>query len=255
MPAALLVVACDQQSLERDDADFDDPRQSTFVPAPDFGGGTIVDCSLFSQNCPAGHKCMPYADDGGSAWNASRCSPVSPDPRAPGQPCLVEDSAVSGIDDCERGAMCWDVDAGTLEGTCVAMLLGSGRHPICANPIGVPSLSAGHELTICLPSCHPLHDDCERGRGCYPREDGFACMPDVSGDTGDFGDPCEFPNVCRSGLACVAGDIVPNCAGLGCCAPYCDLDAPACPQGTTCQPWADDPPPTPHPELVGICRV
>jgi len=249
----VMAPACDHPiAATADDVDFDEPRQAGFVPAPDFGGGTIVDCDLFLQDCPAGDKCMPWANDGGSAWNAARCSPVAPNAGAPGEACTVDGSGVSGLDDCERGAMCWDVDPETNEGTCIALLVGSGVHPICANPIGVPYLSAD-TLALCLPGCDPLAFDCGPGLGCYPRARGFACLPDVSGDNGGLGELCRFPNACGSGLVCLAAEVVPGCFGGGCCSAYCDVDAPICPEGTTCQPWWDGPPPTPYQTNLGIC--
>ena len=234
---------------------LDDDARLSFVPAPDFGGGTVVGCDTFLQDCPAGEKCLPWANDGGSSWNASRCSPVVPDAGAPGEPCSVDGSAVSGLDDCQRGAMCWEVNPETNEGTCVAMLVGSGGHPICANPLDVPYLSAGHALTICLPGCHPLKDACGAAEGCYPSDNGFACMLERAPNKGLAGDRCRWPNDCHDGLTCVNNTLVPDCTGAGCCMPYCDLEAPDCPESTTCQPWSDEPPPTPYQELVGICRV
>ena len=47
--------------------------------APD-GGGISFECDLFEQDCPPGEKCMPWANDGGGAWNATRCSPVADNP-------------------------------------------------------------------------------------------------------------------------------------------------------------------------------
>ena len=73
-------------------------------------------CSTFAQDCPPGFKCMPWASDGGNSWNATRCVPIAPDPNAPGEPCTVEGSGVSGLDDCDGTSMCWDVDPDTLEG-------------------------------------------------------------------------------------------------------------------------------------------
>ena len=255
VPLALMALACDQRPSLDHDVGFAEPRQSGFVPVPDLGGGTVVDCSPFRQDCPSGEKCVPWSEDGGAGASATRCSPVVPDAGVPGDPCTVADSLGSGLDDCERGAMCWHVDWATLEGRCVAQVFGSADIPRCADPTDVPVLSAGQNVTLCLPGCHPFHDDCMPGHGCYPTGERFTCGPDASGDAGDFGDPCEFLNVCRSGLACVSDELVPDCTGLGCCTPYCELDAPVCPIGTTCQPWADDPPPTPHPELVGICAA
>lgn len=66
--------------------------------------------------CDPKLKCVAYADGGGSSWNALRCVPIARNPDQPGEPCTVVESNVSGIDSCDQGAMCWDVDNNTLEG-------------------------------------------------------------------------------------------------------------------------------------------
>ena len=78
-------------------------------------------CSTFAQDCPPGFKCMPWASDGGNSWNATRCVPIAPDPNAPGEPCTVEGSGVSGLDDCDGISMCWEVDPDAVEGHCVSI--------------------------------------------------------------------------------------------------------------------------------------
>lgn len=74
-----------------------------FLSEPD-GGGTGFECDVFAQDCPPGEKCVPWANDGGGVWNATRCSPVDDDPAAPGEPCTVEGGPTSGIDDCDAQA-------------------------------------------------------------------------------------------------------------------------------------------------------
>jgi hypothetical protein len=76
-------------------------------------GGSMHECDTFVQDCPPGEKCTVWASDGGSSWNATKCVAVVDDPSGPSEPCHVELSAVSGLDDCERGAPCWDVDPKT----------------------------------------------------------------------------------------------------------------------------------------------
>ena len=100
-----------------------------FVSEPD-GGGTGFECDVFAQDCPTGEKCVPWANDGGSEWNATRCSPVADDPGAPGDPCTVQGGPTSGIDDCDQQAYCWDVDPAN-QGTCVAICMGDEASPAC----------------------------------------------------------------------------------------------------------------------------
>ena len=45
-----------------------------FIQEPD-GGGTDIECDLWGQDCPDGEKCMPWANDGGSSWNATKAAP------------------------------------------------------------------------------------------------------------------------------------------------------------------------------------
>ena len=195
-----------------------------FLPGVDGYG----DCNVWTQDCPPGEKCTWWANDGGNSWTAMRCVPIDPDAVGPGESCMVVNSAVSGIDSCEIGSMCWDVDPETSIGRCVALCLGSENDPQCPHTDSTCSLS-GSGLGLCLPDCDPLAQDCDPGAGCYGTNDAVVCMPDVSGDSGALGDPCEYVNVCDPGLACVSANGVPGCTGSGCCTPWCDIDAPDCP--------------------------
>ena len=74
----------------------------SFIQDPD-GGGVNIECDIWAQDCPDGEKCMPWANDGGNSWNATRCSPLDPNPGQPGDACTVEGCGVSGIDNCDIG--------------------------------------------------------------------------------------------------------------------------------------------------------
>ncbi|MEM7157489.1 MAG: VWA domain-containing protein [Myxococcota bacterium] len=118
-----------------DDGDDDDGGDETgspgggFIDNPD-GGGTSFECDLFAQDCPEGEKCMPWSNDGGKEWNATRCSPVSDMPGSAGDTCMAEGNGFSGIDDCDLGKMCWDVDRANA-GSCVTMCTGDEANPEC----------------------------------------------------------------------------------------------------------------------------
>ena len=234
------------------------PSTSTasFLDDIDAGGGSN-ECDIFAQDCPPGQKCMPWANDGGSSWNATRCTPIAEDPGEPGDPCMVEGSGVSGIDDCELGALCWNVDPETNEGSCVAMCTGGFDHLVCEDPDTYCVVTAEGVLLPCLPSCDPLAQDCAEGQGCYPFVENWGCSPDASGDMGVFGDPCEFVNVCDPGLICVNAALVPDCeGGLGCCTEVCDLSAPVCTgAGQECLPWHEDGDAPIGYENVGACLL
>ncbi|MCX4242328.1 ribulose phosphate epimerase [Paraliomyxa miuraensis] len=235
-----------------------------FLVEPD-GGGISFECDIFAQDCPPGEKCMPWSNDGGT-WNATRCSPVAMNPGQPGDDCAVEGSAVSGIDDCDLGAQCWDVDPETNMGTCVAMCTGDEANPICEDPDTTCSIANDGAIVLCLPVCDPLLQDCPMGNACYPVAEDWVCGPDASGEMGAYGDPCEFINVCDPGLVCLGAAAVPPgeaCEGAaGCCTEVCDVtdptgDAQCSGQagGQTCQAWYDPMSVPPGYEDVGVCAL
>ena len=233
---------------------------------PEHGGAFIVEpdlpmqfeCSTFEQDCPAGDKCMPWDNSGGGAWNATRCSPVAAMPGQLGDSCTVEGAGTSGVDDCDVGLMCWDVDAESGQGTCIELCSCSPENPVCNAANTTCAISNEGALAICLPVCNPLDPGaCATGQACYPIGDTFLCAPDASGDLGLAGDPCEYVNVCDPGLLCLGADAVPGCAGLGCCSPACSPgdDGPCLP-GQTCEPWFE---PGMAPDeclgMVGVCTA
>ena len=235
---------------------FDDP--TAFIQDPD-GGYVSIECSVWDQNCPPGQKCMPWANDGGSSWNSTRCSPIADDPGDEGDPCTVEGSGVSGIDDCDLGLVCWEVDPDTNAGVCHPLCIGSENNPLCKDPGQTCSISGDGVLNLCLDACTPLTPDCPQGQACYPIHRGFVCAPDASGDLGAYADPCEFINVCNPGLACIGAEFVPDCSpsAAGCCSPYCDTTGPnTCPgEGQECVPWFEPADAPAGFENAGICSL
>ena len=238
----------------------DEDTGCTFIcDDPDTGGEP--QCDPWSQDCPSGEKCMPWANDGGAAWNSLRCTPLSGSVKQEGDACTVEGSGVTGIDDCDVGLMCWDVDENG-QGTCVAMCTGSADAPLCDDPADNCVIANDGVLNLCLPACDPLVQDCAEGSACYGAAESFACAPDASGpDAGTYGSPCEFTNACDPGLFCAAAEAVPDCQGsLGCCSEFCDLDAAnpdgACGgsgAGQQCEPWFQEGAAPPGDENIGAC--
>ena len=217
-----------------------------------------IECDTFAQDCPEGEKCMPWANDGSFSWNATRCSPVAEDPGQEGDPCQVEGSGVSGLDDCDVGLMCFEVDTKTNEGTCHALCGGTPDEPTCPSEDQFCSITGDGLLTLCLDSCDPLMSTCEPGESCQPHSNGlFTCVPVAN--EGTYGDGCTFINDCGPGHACLGATAVPNCMELGCCTPYCDTTAPdTCPdamQGVACQPWHEPGAAPPGLEDVGACAL
>jgi hypothetical protein len=206
------------------------------IDEPDLGG---LRCDLWGQDCPPGEKCMPYSNDGGSEPNGSRCSPIAPNPKQPGEPCTVEAAPLSGIDDCDRSAICWDVDPETNRGICREMCEGTDANPHCDEACTV--CAVGSHINLCLPNCDPLAQDCGEARGCYPILETFACFYYSGG--GAFGVPCVAITDCDPGLHCEDAAFLPDCDGASCCAPFCDLDEPdecdAQIPGSSCFAWFD----------------
>lgn len=255
---------------DNDDSN-DDPSDDSADSADEDTGCTFLmctdvdnpgnECDMFAQDCPSGEKCMPWADDGGVAWNATRCVPIDDSPVQPGDECQVEGSGVSGIDNCELGAMCWNVDSETNTGTCAPMCTGDEANPLCEDQNTTCVNVNEGAIVLCLPLCDPLLQDCSAGQACYAINDDYTCVPDASGEMGLFGDPCEYINACDPGLFCAVAGNVPNCVGAqGCCSEFCDLDAPEgnaqCSgeaSGQECAALSSDP--QPGFEAVGGCLI
>ena len=217
------------------------------------------ECDPWTQDCPEGQKCAPWANDGGNAWNATKCVDVAPNPGKPGDACTAEGSGVSGVDTCEKAALCWEVDKDTLMGHCVGFCTGSPESPMC--PAGSHCTIANDgELILCLPDCDPLLQDCPGTDLCIPNpnSDDFVCVLDASGDGGALNDPCEFANACDPGLTCRDPALASECDPMasGCCLPFCDLTMPECTnKGATCLPWYEMGMAPPGYEDVGICGL
>ena len=222
--------------------------ESTDDEGSDFIVGHDVDpsefCDLFAQDCPAGQKCTLWASDGGNAFDATRCVAIAPNAGAKGDPCWAANDTSAGwtgIDSCDLGTVCWDIDPDTGIGLCIAFCEGDENNPHCPDPD--EACSVGKEVALCFPKCLPLEDECPAGCGCYPWNSVLSCFPDASGDMGAYGDPCEFVNVCDPGNICANGAAVPGCESIGCCTKFCDLTAPDCPDehlGVRCVPWDED---------------
>ncbi len=188
----------------------------------------IYECSVTAQDCPRGEKCMPWANDGGNAWNASRCSPIDPMPVPPGGECEVEGSGVSGIDDCALGSMCWGVDPRTLQGTCVE-LCDPRREPstVCSAPTECMSLNEGY-VPVCLLPCDPLQSDaCPVDAECRHVADdgGFYCLPSVGGQVLGSSQHCD-DTTCTPTQLCIDSVALGTCEADRCCTELCDASVP-----------------------------
>lgn len=220
-------------------------------------GGTgepAGECSVWEQDCMAGAKCVPHDSMQTGVVDSTRCVEVADPARQVGDPCQAEGGVV-GLDDCDHGLLCWQLDEDG-QGTCIPLCTGSPGAPSCGDGLQC-DVSNGGLLPLCLTTCDPLTKDCPEGQICIPSQaELFVCDADVSGDLGGFGDPCEFLNVCDPGLLCVASSNVPGCGAPGCCTPYCDLSAPECPDpAQECLSFYDPGAAPPGLEDVGLCGV
>ncbi|MCX4241145.1 hypothetical protein [Paraliomyxa miuraensis] len=241
-----------------------DSTGNPFVVPPDH---TVhpQQCDLFAQDCPRGEKCTPWADDGGPYWNSTRCVPVVADPAGTGEPCHVESSPTSGLDDCDRGAMCFGADPRTLEGICTPLCI-DPRDPHCEDPDRYCPIAGDGVLLLCLETCDPLQRECPPAWACHPVHEQWVCVADGSGDMGAYGDPCEFINACDPGLVCLDSASVPPglpCRGApGCCTEVCDITDPLGDQqctgwaeGQICQSWYGGGEAPMGLENVGVCAL
>jgi hypothetical protein len=220
------------------------------------------ECDVFAQDCPEGEKCSAYADDGGGSWNNTKCVPVMENPKQPGEPCMVEVSGVSGIDDCEKGAMCWDTDAENM-GVCVALCKGTLESGFCEEPGKACVIYADAVLNLCLDGCDPLAQDCDPSDVCIGTQSGeFLCVLDASGEEGQQHDPCMFANSCDPGLLCLDATAADECDPMAweCCQPFCDLSDPDADKkcggaGQVCNPYFEMGEAEPEYENVGYCAI
>jgi hypothetical protein len=228
-----------------------------FEGVPDgFQPRCTLECDIAVQDCPRDEKCMPWANDGGDAWNATRCSPIPENPAGLGEPCMVEGSPVSGIDDCDLGLLCFGVDPRTLQGTCTALCdqhdeTSCGPDEVCVDYDDFAPF-------VCLPRCDPFDPgSCAAGETCRQIDEDLLCVPDVVLPQGlDCGADEQY---CAPDQACQPDAELGNCTDPECCSLFCDLSAPnpdlpcfAMP-AELCRPFFDEPPP--GYEHVGVCGL
>lgn len=208
-------------------------------PGHDPSCGEVFECDVIEQDCPEDEKCMPWANDGSSIWNASRCAPVDANPASIGEPCEVEGSAWSGIDSCDVSQMCFYVGKDNT-GTCVGFCGGSAQDPICPDGQSCSVTNDG-TLPLCLPSCDPLQPTCPEGEGCFPAlDDTFVCLPAPTESIASTF-TCHLSGGCEPGTICLPTQFLPECEDDGgCCTTYCDLDDPVCPPDLECLPFFEE---------------
>ena len=249
-PATSQTTAPDEDEGEDEGNEPEPPMGSTslgFVPDNDVS--QVSTCDPFLQDCDPGEKCVPYGSTGGN-WDANKCVPVLGEGKI-GDPCTY-DGVVEATDSCDANSMCWnvgDVD-GEVLGTCHPFCTGSPDVPMCPGGSSC-SISCDGSLTVCIPNCDPLEQDC-LGTGCYWDGSDFSCI--FTTQDLEEGESCGFINDCKPGLMCASGEFVPGCEGSACCAAFCDIAAVSCSlEGTECVPFFEDGLAPEGQEHIGVC--
>jgi hypothetical protein len=206
-------------------------------------------CSVWCQDCPSGQKCVSYHKN--QWFDATRCVSVVEDAGSPGAVCHGD--SVTGEDDCDARTQCWYANPGQAEtGVCTPLCTGSPEEPSCPGSMRCLYSATGvHAAAVCLESCDPRNGStCEGALLCQPAHPSCtppACFPiDASGMffcTNDLppdypaGTPCDYTSQCAFDGLCAPADGLDGCpdGSNGCCATYCDLDAPECAGNATCQ--------------------
>lgn len=273
--AALLACACagtpaGPASTTADVTSSDDgePRWTTELQLPTTGtsssgttttGGPVLPpagytCDPRTQDCPAGSRCTPFSSVMGDDWDGARCVPLVDDPAGLGEPCLTQDFALSGIDDCGPGLLCWYFQsASDLHGRCLGLC---GEADACLDPDAVCYQSTKPTF-LCYPLCDPLAQDCPPPATLCVRStsvDGFMCRYAPAGAPAGAGMPCASETDCAPAHVCDPADLVSGCAAERCCAPLCSLSQPGCPPELPhCAPLDQDP--RERYLDVGVCRA
>jgi hypothetical protein len=114
-------------------------------------GGFTFTCNLFASDCAAGEKCTSWDSDADGKYDNTRCSPIASPAVAVGEACTSEASHLSGIDDCEAGAMCLSDDPTETAGTCRAACEGNPYAASCADA-GTECMLDSWFFGWCLPT-------------------------------------------------------------------------------------------------------
>lgn len=215
------------------------------------------DCDPWAQDCPSTEKCTWYSSDGSYIWDETKCVPLARDPVQIGVECSAVGDGITGVDNCDLGAMCWDVNAEGI-GYCVPLCEGVPSDGTCAEKFYCQVYA--HGLSLCFETCHPLLQDCVAPTSvCLPNDSSvFTCMPDTSGNEGQIHGTCG-QTTCDPGNICLFPESAIECNvnSQGCCEPFCDTtllnDCPG--QGQECIPYYKIDPIPPGYENVGYCAL
>lgn len=203
-------------------------------------------CSVTSQDCPAGDKCVWSAlSPGGLRRDFARCIEVTGDIE-PFEPCSLPNGiGVDITDDCNAESYCLDVYGTADHGFCAPFTTAS--YQCDAYPETDPAVENGSDFpAACLYyDCHPLlPNSCPEGLDCayYPAflYGSLMCWNVPLEYDLPVGAACDYGQ-CGEGQLCAWEGWLPDCAEERCCTQFCDLDAPVCTTpGTQCEPYLSD---------------
>jgi hypothetical protein len=202
-------------------------------------------------------KLVSHEGDPGFDWYDDFDCVPRPDPAAGvGEPCGMLTDGAWTWSSCAEGSEC-SLFAANMQGQC-KQLCGPPGKPGCDAP-GTVCVAYTDSIGLCEPSCDPLAGAaaCEPDAACVRGEAGFACVHIVAADSGGLREPCERVDQCDPGLTCVIPEALVGCTndGVGCCAPWCDLTQPVCPDVLSCTPAFTAGEAPPGHEDVGICMA
>ncbi|MEM7153596.1 MAG: hypothetical protein AAF799_12190 [Myxococcota bacterium] len=247
-PAATTATSVDGTGL--DETDF-----GGFVDDPDIAVG--FECDIFLQDCPSGHKCIPYDDRGGGYPTTWGCVPLGPEPVDLDEPCSWDGAPFASSDDCGVGALCFDHEQtdDPSDDRCLPMCEREGPSEVsCRDPELFCNFTGNSAWFVCARRCHPLLDDCPAAEVCANNPNGLFCQ-DSPPDPAGLGEPCDSVAGCEVGSYCIGPAATVDCGGVGCCTPWCIIGDDTCPPDHTCQPYyTDGSAPQGH-EGLGVCAL
>lgn len=231
MGASLSFAACSgDDSPSEPDMGTSDPDMGTVdMGEPDMGTpdtGVPMACNpVDGSGCPSGEFCVLNFS---TATGACR---TLPDQKAFGAPCDTV------LQDCAPGLSCIFFQ-GEAEPICYQTCTASGSECQnvpdmtqaygCAGPAGVTNPEFGACVPLDPPACNPLTSPCPMGQVCALNAAGNDLECATEGTVPLDGD-CSMMNCARGGFC------VPLMNGGRICAQPCDLAAPMCPAGRSCQ--------------------
>jgi hypothetical protein len=181
------------------------------TPDMSASGGMPGMCSVVSQDCASGQKCVPKVQGVNQTVVGSGC--VSTGTVAEGQPCTQNPQGGLLNDNCVAGTVCDNTGGDSslhCRKFCNATTACSSTSLKCA---AVYTSVWG----LCVPSCTPLGTDCPSGNDCSTTFDAVSSTANSGVFTckmtgaGQVNASCSADSDCAANLACVGPKCLPVC--------------------------------------------